>query len=86
MHHLPFVLVLLLATLVASLTDITSADAARRKRVRDVVVRENVAPPFPAYVVPANRPRWAPRDQCFTDEGHGRYLPCGTGDSGGGMQ
>ncbi|MBV8840137.1 MAG: hypothetical protein JO000_26675 [Alphaproteobacteria bacterium] len=82
MHRLLLALVLLLAALIASLGDVGSADAARRKRYREVV-REDVAPPFPVYVVPANRPRWLPWHQCYTDEGRGRYLPCDLGGGGG---
>jgi len=34
----------------------------------------------PAPRAPLNRPSWAGPNQCFTDEGYGRYMPC---DSGG---
>ena len=82
MHRLLFALVLLSSALTASLADVSSADAAHRKRYRHVV-REEVAPPFPIYLVPANRPRWLPWHQCYTDEGRGRYLPCDLGGGGG---
>ena len=28
----------------------------------------------------ANRPVWAAPQQCYTDDGYGRFLPCDVGD------
>jgi hypothetical protein len=69
----------LLAAFVIGLSGITSADAARHKKVK------GTPQPAPAYAQPANRPDirppWAMSpQQCFTDDGYGRFLPCAIGD------
>jgi hypothetical protein len=62
-----------------SLTCVGTADAATKKRVY------HAAPP-PAATVPAYSysartpgPAWANPNECYTDEGYGRYWPCGAG-------
>jgi hypothetical protein len=81
MHRLLFALALVSAALVASLADVSSAQARRHHHIGFwTYYRKHVdapAPPFPLYYVPANRPRWLPWRQCYTEGGHGRYLPCG---------
>lgn len=37
--------------------------------------------PASPYYVGGPRPIWGAPQQCFTDEGYGRYLPCGTGSN-----
>jgi len=66
---------LLLATLVIGLSGISSADAARHKKVR-------AAAPQPAavYAQPAGRPAWIAPQECVTNDGYGRFLPCAIGD------
>jgi len=85
MHRRLVALLLLLAALVASLADGSPAQAKHRHwRLRVYKeLSEPPAPPFPVYQVPANRPRWLPWHQCYTDDGHGRYLPCDLGAGGG---
>jgi len=69
MHRLLFALPVLLAV------GASPADAARHKKVKHAAPRHT-----PAYVQPANRPPWAAPQQCLTDNGYGRYLPCDLGD------
>ena len=74
MHRLLFALpvLLVIGALVAAAAP---ADAARHKKVRPAAAR-----PAPAYLQPAARPSWAGPQECFTDNGYGRYLPCALGD------
>jgi hypothetical protein len=77
---------LLVATLaVISLLGASVADAASRKGKRHKVTRAAApvvvqsALPYayrPAPGVPADRPAWAGPNECFTDEGYGRFTPC----------
>ncbi len=56
------------------------ADAAARHKhkVRVAPAVTQRAPVMqPAF---ANRPIWAAPQQCFTDEGYGRFVPCDVGD------
>lgn len=58
----------------------TAADAAPRHKHRQVYASATAVPrsaPAPA----ANRPVWASPYECFTDEGYGRFWPCGAGRS-----
>jgi hypothetical protein len=77
---------LLVATLAAvAMLGASVADAAGRKGKRHKVTRAPApvvvqsAAPYayrPAPGVPANRPPWAGPNECFTDEGYGRFTPC----------
>ena len=68
----------ILIALIAILSlGIGGADAAtKKKKVRHVA-------PTPATSAPANLrtpgPPWAGPNDCYTDEGYGRYLRCGGG-------
>jgi hypothetical protein len=83
MHHLRLALLALLAALVIGLSGVASANAARHKKVRAAA-----PPPAPVYAQPAsrpatrptNRPTWAAPQECLTDDGYGRFLPCAIGD------
>jgi hypothetical protein len=62
-----------------------SADAATKKRnyvraERSVEVQQPVR--FQQYQQYPARPLWASPQQCFTDEGYGRFTPCDTGGKG----
>ena len=92
MRRLLFVLAALLAAFAIGVCGVSSADAARHKRVRGKHVPVAAVPPyrveaavprFPVYAVPMNRPLWAPLQQCFTEEARGRFLPCDLGNGGG---
>ena len=73
--------VLLRATFAAAMAA-TAADAAPRQkhhhvaRVPQVAAQTNA----PAVRAPKNGPAWGGPNQCWTDEGYGRYAPC---DGGG---
>jgi hypothetical protein len=57
-----------------------SADAAPRHKPHK---RAAPAAEIPAPRAPQFRPAWAGPNQCFTDEGYGRYSPCDAGMAGG---
>lgn len=71
---------LIIAALALSLAGIGAADAAKAKRkyVRHHAPSHAYVPASP-YAVGGPRPVWAAPQQCFTDEGYGRYWPCGAG-------
>ena len=66
---------------VLSLACISTADAATKKK------RAHHYPPAPTvvaapgvpYFARTPGPVWASPYECFTDEGYGRYWPCGAG-------
>ena len=64
------------ALLVTGLLGTTGADAAQHKKAK--------ATPPAADVQPADRsmarPSWAAPQQCLTNDGYGRFLPCALGD------
>jgi hypothetical protein len=74
--------ILLAAALATAL--VGSADAATKKRhVRaDRTVAVQQPQRFQQYQQFPNRPHWAAPQQCFTDEGYGRYTPCDSGGKG----
>ena len=67
---------ILAAAFTVSLPGMPPADAAQHKKAK-------AAPPA-AEVQPANRamarPPWAAPQQCFTDDGYGRFVSCSVGD------
>jgi hypothetical protein len=70
--------IMLAAVAAFSLASLGSADAAS-KRKRQIV---RAAPVLSAPVLPLARtrgPLWANPNDCYTDEGYGRYWPCGAG-------
>jgi len=63
---------------VAAFALASPADAGgKRKRHKVRHVAPIAAVPAAAYGTP--RPVWAQPWECYTDEGYGRYLPCGAG-------
>lgn len=67
-------LALILATALSiGLFGMPSADAARHKKVRPAAEVQPVSRSMA-------RPAWAGPQQCLTDDGYGRFLPCGLGD------
>jgi hypothetical protein len=75
---------LLIAVTALSFATIGVADAAsHHKRHKRAHHHHHAATYVPAapYAVGGPRPIWAQPGQCFTDEGYGRYWPCGAGPS-----
>jgi len=73
---------ILIATLAAvSLAGIGTADAAAKKKKVRYVAPAITAPAYPYYARTPG-PIWAMPNECYTDEGYGRYWPCGAGRSG----
>jgi len=66
-----------IAIIAALSVGIGAADAATKKK------KARQAAPSPAISAPANLrtpgPPWAGPNDCYTDEGYGRYLRCGGG-------
>jgi hypothetical protein len=67
-----------------SMIAVAPADAASKtKRYKPQRVVVYPAPSYwaggPQYWVGTPRPPWAQPWECFTDEGYGRYRPCGAG-------
>ena len=68
------------AAVAVSLASLDTAEAAGKRK------RQKVRPHSPAVTAPmkpnaARRPgpSWAGPNECYTDEGYGRYLLCGGG-------
>ena len=72
---------LLAAAVVAAAFSLTSADAAARHKHRHARVPHVAAQTYAPPVVrgPQVGPAWSGPNQCWTDEGYGRYAPCDTG-------
>ncbi len=71
---------ILLATLATVMLATAPVEAAARHRHK----RHHAAAPSAARVVPApvmHRPVGAGPNACYTDEGYGRFWPCGAGKS-----
>ena len=73
--------ILLSATLAVGILGVGAADAASKHKHHARTVRTApVALPY-AYPAPQTGPAWAGPNQCFTDEGYGRFTPCDVGRS-----
>lgn len=71
---------ILLATLATVVLAAVPADAASRHGHK----HHHAAAPAVVRTAPApalNRPVWASPYECYTDEGYGRFWPCGAGKS-----
>jgi len=68
---------------VVSLACVGTADAATKKKKHQAEPAPLTAPMVAAPEQPGHagthRPLWANPGECFTDEGYGRYWPCGAG-------
>ena len=74
--------ILLAAVAALSLAGVGGADAApKHKRHHKVIVHQpaRLAAPVAPYFTHAPGPPWAGPAECYTDEGYGRYWPCGAG-------
>ena len=66
----------IIAAVAMALVATTSADAAPRNKSQKPEVRAWQSAPVAA------RPSWAGPNECFTDDGYGRFWPCGAGPCG----
>jgi len=63
-----------------SLVGIGTADAAaKQKKVRHLAPAPVISAPAYPYFARTPGPPWAAPGECYTDEGYGRYWPCGAG-------
>ena len=69
--------------LIAGLTVLSvacgTADAATKKKKAHHAASPVVSAPVYPYRAPTAGPLWANPNECYTDEGYGRYWPCGAG-------
>lgn len=72
---LRIVIAVIVASAFASLDTADAASKRKRQKVRSAPVVTLPAKP----VARTPGPSWAGPNDCFTDEGYGRYLPCGAG-------
>jgi hypothetical protein len=71
---------ILIAVIAALSLGICGADAAsKKKKVRHVAPAPAMSAPVPPYYARTPGPPWANPNECYTDEGYGRYTPCGAG-------
>jgi hypothetical protein len=56
-----------------------AAAASKRKHKRMPHVAPLAAAPLAPYGARTPGPVWAMPNECYTDEGYGRYTPCGAG-------
>lgn len=72
--------ILLAAVAALSLASLDTADAAgKRKRQKVRAHPPAVTAPMKPAVTRRPGPSWAGPNDCYTDEGYGRYLLCGGG-------
>jgi hypothetical protein len=78
---------LLAATAISLIVPAATADAASKKHRRDRPHHARVSPVYQnndAWQARAGQPRrgppWAMPNECFNDEGYGRWSPCGGRD------
>ena len=68
-------LALFVAVVIAGMSPAEAA--ARHKHKVRAPGAQSVPVMQPAF---ANRPTWAAPQQCYTNDGYGRFLPCDVGD------
>ena len=68
-------LVLFVAIVIAGMSPADAA--ARHKHKVRAAAAQSVPVMQPAFT---NRPAWAAPQQCYTNDGYGRFLPCDVGD------
>jgi hypothetical protein len=59
----------------------TAADAAGKRKRQKPHHAPVVSMPAKPYGMQTPGPPWAGPGECYTDEGYGRYWPCGAGKS-----
>ena len=70
---------------ILSLACLSTADAATKKKKAHHAASAPPVVSAPVYPrsAPTVGPIWANPNECYTDEGYGRYWPCGAGKDGG---
>jgi len=75
--------IIVAAAVAVSFASLDVADAAsKKKKVRHVAPAPAIAAPAYPYYARTPGPVWAMPNECYTDEGYGRYWPCGAGRNG----
>ena len=69
--------IVLAALLVVSFAN--AADAAGKRKRQKPHHAPAVSTPAKPYATRTPGPPWAGPGECYTDEGYGRYWPCGAG-------
>ena len=68
------------AVAMLSLLRVGTADAAtKKKRMHHAAPAPATPAPVSPYYARTPGPVWANPNECYTDEGYGRYWPCGAG-------
>ncbi|MEJ0076180.1 MAG: hypothetical protein WDO17_12150 [Alphaproteobacteria bacterium] len=75
------ILIAILAALSLAVISGTAA-AATKKKVRHAAPAPAISAPGYPYSARTPGPVWASPNECYTDEGYGRYWPCGAGRGG----
>ena len=71
---------IVLAVIVASaFASLDTADAASKRKRQKVRAAPVVTMPAKPAIARTPGPSWAGPNDCYTDEGYGRYLQCGAG-------
>ena len=70
--------IIVAAVVAVSFTGLDVADAATKKKKQKVRATAPVSSVAPGYLRTPGPP-WAGPNDCYTDEGYGRYLRCGGG-------
>ena len=70
---------LIAAAAALSLAATSAADAASKRKRQKVRAAPVVTMPAKPTMARMPGPSWAGPNECFTDEGYGRYLACGAG-------
>ena len=72
--------VIFAAVAALSLASLDTADAASKRKRQKIRAHPPAATvPMKSNVTRPPGPSWAGPNDCYTDEGYGRYLPCGAG-------
>jgi hypothetical protein len=72
--------ILITAVTALSFVAVSAADAAtKRKRQKVRAYPPVITAPAKPAIARTPGPSWAGPNDCFTDEGYGRYWPCGGG-------
>ena len=78
---------LVAAVIALSLAGVGNASAKQKRKIvrhypAAAHVRMAPADPYAAFYHRGPKPPWGAPQQCFVDQGYGRFWPCGAGPSG----